>query len=91
MSNPSNLNIQQRAKLLTPTKPVLQNEIRDSSFFSRKEKSEINWVHTLLLTLTPILALYGSFTTKLTYPTLILAIFMYFWTGLGITGGKTFF
>jgi len=60
---------------------------RESKFISTEEKTQINWVHTLLLTLTPALAIYGLFTTSITLNTIILSVIMYFWTGLGITGG----
>jgi len=50
-------------------------------------KYRINWVHTIMLTLTPSLALYGFLTTQLRLPTLLFAILVYFWTGLGITAG----
>lgn len=83
----SPLDIQERAKLLTPPKKAASVKIRESAFFSKKEHIQINWVHTLLLTITPLLAFYGSFTTPLRYPTLLLTVIMYFWTGLGITAG----
>ncbi|KAK9703998.1 stearoyl-CoA 9-desaturase [Basidiobolus ranarum] len=47
----------------------------------------IHWVHTLLLTLTPLIAVYGFFTTPLLTKTLIWSIVYYFMTGIGITGG----
>jgi len=49
--------------------------------------TEINWVHTLLLTLTPSLALLGFFFVRLRWETIIWTTILYFWTGLGITGG----
>lgn len=48
---------------------------------------EINIVSTLALTIVPILAIYGAFTTPLIIPTAIWAIAYYYYTGLGITAG----
>jgi len=60
---------------------------KETGFISTQNKVEVNWIHTSLLTLTPALAIYGLYSTKLTLPTFILSVIMYFWTGLGITGG----
>eukprot|EP00300_Choanocystis_sp_HF-7_P034642 c47542_g1_i1.p1 GENE.c47542_g1_i1~~c47542_g1_i1.p1 ORF type:complete len:444 (+),score=77.27 c47542_g1_i1:128-1333(+) len=51
------------------------------------ELVEVNWFHTVLLTVTPALALYGILTTPLTKVTAILAVITYFATGMGITAG----
>ncbi|POW11738.1 hypothetical protein PSTT_04994 [Puccinia striiformis] len=48
---------------------------------------EINLISTLALTIVPILALYGSFTTPLCRLTLAWSIIYYYFTGLGITAG----
>jgi len=55
-------------------------------FVSTKD-SEINWAHTLLLTITPGLALYGLIFYPIKWQTLLFAFVMYLWTGLGITAG----
>ncbi|KAG1048422.1 hypothetical protein G6F43_009188 [Rhizopus delemar] len=47
----------------------------------------VNWPQSILLLSTPLIALYGMFTTELTRKTLIWAIVYYFITGLGITAG----
>jgi len=49
--------------------------------------TEINWAHTLLLTITPVLGIVGFFLVRPRIETIIWTIIMYFWTGLGITGG----
>ena len=49
--------------------------------------NEIQWVSTLALTITPILAIYGLFTTSWTQPTFWWMMTYYFFTGLGITAG----
>lgn len=67
--------------------PKIKEIAKDSGFIVTGDKEEINWFHTLMLTGIPAVALYGMFTTKLTIPTAILALLMYFWTGMGITGG----
>jgi stearoyl-CoA desaturase (delta-9 desaturase) len=61
--------------------------LKETGFTSWKDGKEINWFHTGLLTITPALAIYGLATTKPAVPTVIFAIFMYFWTGMGITAG----
>jgi stearoyl-CoA desaturase (delta-9 desaturase) len=45
--------------------------------------SELNYLSLAILTLTPLIALYGAFTTKLRLETAIFAVFYYFVTGLG--------
>lgn len=49
--------------------------------------NEIQWVSFIVLTSTPILAVYGVFTTHLTWKTLAWSIAYYFFSGLGITAG----
>lgn len=48
---------------------------------------EINWLSTIILTVTPALGLIGAFLTSLRWETFIFSIFYYFVTGLGITAG----
>ncbi|KZO98577.1 delta9-fatty acid desaturase [Calocera viscosa TUFC12733] len=48
---------------------------------------ELNYVSTIVLTVTPCLAIYGIFTTKLVWQTALFSVFWYFVTGLGITAG----
>ncbi|KAJ1985627.1 stearoyl-CoA 9-desaturase, partial [Coemansia umbellata] len=47
----------------------------------------LHWVHVILLSVTPLLALYGILTTTLTYKTLIWFLFYYAVAGIGITAG----
>ena len=49
--------------------------------------SEIQWVSFLALTITPLLAIYGLFTTSWNSYTAAWAFVYYFLTGLGITAG----
>ncbi|PWN53880.1 putative stearoyl-CoA desaturase [Violaceomyces palustris] len=49
--------------------------------------SEIQWVSFIILTTTPLLAVYGIFTTSFSLKTFIWATVYYFFTGLGITAG----
>jgi stearoyl-CoA desaturase (delta-9 desaturase) len=48
---------------------------------------EINWAHTILLTSTPLLAFVGLVFVRPRLETILWTVLMYFWTGLGITGG----
>ncbi|KEI42080.1 uncharacterized protein L969DRAFT_83942 [Mixia osmundae IAM 14324] len=48
---------------------------------------EINVISTLALTVVPMIAIYGCFTTKLTWQTALWSLAYYQWTGLGITAG----
>ena len=47
----------------------------------------INWINTAILFGTPIISLYGIYTTPLTAKTFLWSFIYYFWTGLGITAG----
>jgi hypothetical protein len=47
----------------------------------------LDWLHVPLLTITPLIALYGLATVPLRWQTLVWSIFYYFVTGLGITAG----
>ncbi|KAJ1946676.1 stearoyl-CoA 9-desaturase, partial [Linderina macrospora] len=47
----------------------------------------IHWVHVILLSSTPLLALYGAMTTALQTKTLALMVIVYLISGLGITAG----
>jgi stearoyl-CoA desaturase (delta-9 desaturase) len=47
----------------------------------------LNWSHVILLSVTPVAAIYGIATTKLQTPTLILSIVLYFATAMCITAG----
>jgi len=51
------------------------------------EFSNINWLHFVLLTTTPVLALYGLATTPIMWQTAVWMVLWYFCTGLGITAG----
>lgn len=44
---------------------------------------EINYISLAVLTVTPLIAAYGAFTTKLRWETAAFAVFYYFVTGLG--------
>jgi len=70
-----------------PACPAKADIPRDSGFVNTSSGFQINWIHTALLTVTPILAVFGLITTPIRLPTLLWAVLMYFWTGLGITGG----
>jgi len=47
----------------------------------------IHWPHLILLTTTPLLAIYGLFTTPIQLNTLMFTWVYYFFTGIGITAG----
>jgi hypothetical protein len=47
----------------------------------------LNWLHVPLLVLTPILGLYGLFTAKWYWQTMLFTFFYYFFSGFGITAG----
>ena len=50
--------------------------------------ARLNWLHVPLLTITPILAVYGLLTAPLDWRTYLFAVAYYFLTGLGITAGE---
>lgn len=45
---------------------------------------ELNYLSVAILTISPSIAIYGAFTTKLHPATAAFAIFYYFFTGLGL-------
>ncbi|SCV73772.1 BQ2448_6202 [Microbotryum intermedium] len=47
----------------------------------------IQVISTLALTLVPLLAIYGAFTTEVKWQTIMWSVVYYFYTGLGITAG----
>ncbi|KZS97073.1 delta9-fatty acid desaturase [Sistotremastrum niveocremeum HHB9708] len=49
--------------------------------------TELNWLNVAILGITPTIALYGLFTTKLTWQTALFSVLYYYITGLGITAG----
>jgi stearoyl-CoA desaturase (delta-9 desaturase) len=59
----------------------------DQPVTSKNWTKFVNWPQSILLLATPLIALYGVFTTELTKKTLIWSIVYYFITGLGITAG----
>lgn len=64
-----------------------KRHIRDEPIKWNNWYKHINWIHTPLLLLTPLIATYGFFTTEIQSKTLIWTIIYYFLTGLGITAG----
>ncbi|KAJ1804670.1 stearoyl-CoA 9-desaturase, partial [Coemansia sp. RSA 2599] len=54
---------------------------------TRSLLEKIHWVHVILLSTTPLIALYGIFTTSLSLKTLIWGVAYYVFSGLGITAG----
>ncbi|TRM59538.1 hypothetical protein BD626DRAFT_550141 [Schizophyllum amplum] len=47
----------------------------------------LNWISLGLLTATPLIGIWGMFTTPLRWETAVFSVFWYFVTGLGITAG----
>lgn len=45
---------------------------------------ELNWVSLPILTITPMIALWGAFNVKLRWETLVWSVIYYFITGLGM-------
>jgi len=48
---------------------------------------ELNWLNVSILTIPPLLTIYGLFNVRLRWETALFAVFYYFFTGLGITAG----
>jgi stearoyl-CoA desaturase (delta-9 desaturase) len=79
----TNTKLQQIPKL-----PKQQRQEQKHTVFSTTaEREEINWYHTGLLAITPILALYGLLFIRPAWQTLVVGIIFYYWSGIGITGG----
>ncbi|KAF8508243.1 hypothetical protein BU17DRAFT_77968 [Hysterangium stoloniferum] len=49
--------------------------------------TELNWLNVTILSITPILTIWGLYTTRLQWRTAIFSVMYYFFTGLGITAG----
>jgi stearoyl-CoA desaturase (delta-9 desaturase) len=82
-----------REKLTNDEKRKLNDPAIPTSYIDDRtlpqSLQEVNWVHFLLLTSTPIIALYGMFVLKvpLLWQTALFSWFYYFFTGMGITAG----
>jgi len=70
-----------------PQEEIIRDVPKDSSMLTTTEKEEINWVHTAMLVIPPVLGIIGLLTTPIQAKTVLVAVVMYFWSGLGITGG----
>jgi stearoyl-CoA desaturase (delta-9 desaturase) len=70
-----------------PLPKTKMTSLFDQPVTSKNWTKFVNWPQSILLTATPLIALYGIFTTELTKKTLLFSIIYYFITGLGITAG----
>ena len=61
---------------------ILGDALKDRPLLAR-----LDWIHVPLLTVTPLLALYGIATVPLRWQTAVWSVVYYFLTGLGITAG----
>jgi len=67
---------------------LLKDTPRNSKFLvANGDKDEINWVHCGMLVIPPTMAICGALTTTLRWQTMLLSVILYFWAGMGITGG----
>jgi hypothetical protein len=73
---------------IAATSFVVEEKPKESAFVS-STGNEINWVHTILLVSTPVIATFGLLFVRPSLYTIIFTVFLYFWTGLGITGGMS--
>lgn len=62
----------------------------DEPTTARNWHKHVNWVHVVLLLGTPLIAIYGAFTTKLYARTLVWAFMFYHISVFGITAGMPF-
>jgi fatty-acid desaturase len=84
----TNIKAQQLASNAVPT---ATEKPKDSGFVTVANKTEINWIHSIMLFGIPLISLIGILTTPLQWKTFVFAVIMYFWTGLGITAGNNSF
>ncbi|CAO3593434.1 unnamed protein product [Absidia cylindrospora] len=70
-----------------PLPPSQMPPLFDEPTTMKNFHHHVNWLQSLLLISTPLLALYGAWTTTLYTKTLYWTLIYYFTTGLGITGG----
>lgn len=66
---------------------TLQNQKHLPPVTSKNLLQNISWISTLVLTVTPSLAIYGALTTNFCWKTAVWSVIYYFITGLGITAG----
>ncbi|CAJ0897684.1 13791_t:CDS:2, partial [Entrophospora sp. SA101] len=66
---------------------IRKYNIRDEPITLNNWYLHINWLHTPFLIATPLISLYGLYTTPIQFNTAIWTICYYFITGLGITAG----
>ncbi|PVU85633.1 hypothetical protein BB561_006922 [Smittium simulii] len=66
-------------------KPIYKKPVYPTD--QRPLLQRIHWIHVILLSVSPLLALYGAFTTKVVSKTLYFTIFYYIVSALGITAG----
>jgi len=72
------MSVQIERPTYTKDKPVVEQ---------RPLLKRLHWVHVVILSITPLLALYGFFTTPILPKTLAFAIVYYVFSGIGITAG----
>jgi stearoyl-CoA desaturase (delta-9 desaturase) len=82
----TNIKAQRTASTVAPTTAPIEKP-KDSGFVTVANKTEINYIHAIMLFGIPLVSLVGILTTPLQLNTFIFAVIMYFWTGLGITAG----
>ncbi|CAO3673882.1 unnamed protein product [Rhizopus stolonifer] len=90
MSTTEILNTMDRTKTEAMKPPLPKTQMPplfDKPVTNKNWYQFVNWPQSILLLSTPLIALYGMFTTELTRKTMIWAIVYYFITGLGITAG----
>jgi len=82
-------NTKQPQKIRPPTVWDLRKDLPKGQLggFVATTDTEINWAHTLLLTISPALALFGLIFYPIKWQTAIFGFVMYLWTGMGITAG----
>lgn len=81
--------VQEAEHHLPPLKPAPQPQFRTyfgDNYADQPWIRRLNWLHVPLLTLTPVIALYGLLTTPWMWQTCVWSVAYYFFTGLGITG-----
>ncbi|KAG9307020.1 hypothetical protein G9A89_003071 [Geosiphon pyriformis] len=68
-------------------KQVKRQQILEEPITFKNWYKHVNWLHAILLSSTPLIALYGIFSTPIQTKTLIWSIVFYYMSGLGITAG----
>jgi len=75
-----------RPQIPLPKQQQKTPSVKQTVFVATNDE-EINWYHTILLFITPVLGIYGLLFIRPAWQTVVVGLIFYYWSGIGITGG----